>query len=53
MTPSKFIALRKELKQVIDEEEDFICIIKMMNENVFGEEIIGKSDHETGETLIL
>ncbi|MCB6991893.1 CRISPR-associated endonuclease Cas2 [bacterium 210820-DFI.6.37] len=53
MTPSKFIALRKDLKQVIDEEEDFVCIIKMMNENVFGEEIIGKSDHETGETLIL
>ena len=24
MTPSKFIQLRKELKQVIDEDEDFI-----------------------------
>ena len=35
MTPSRFIQLRKELNQVIVKEEDFICIIKLMNDNVF------------------
>lgn len=40
MTPSKFIQLRKDLNQVIDKDEDFICIIKLMNDNVFGEEVL-------------
>ena len=53
MTPSKFIQLKTDLKSVIDEEEDFVCIIKLLNGNVFGEEILGKGDVDTGETLIL
>ena len=53
MTPSKFIQLRKELKQIIDEDEDFICIIKLMNDNVFGEEILGNSGGPTGEDLMI
>lgn len=53
MTPSKLIQLRTDLKAVINQEEDFVCIIKLMNDNVFGEEILGKSDRETGEALIL
>lgn len=53
MTSSKFIQLRKELKQVIDEDEDFICIIKLMNDNVFGEEILGNSGEPTGEDLMI
>lgn len=53
MTPAKFIALRSELKKVINEEEDFVCIIKLINDTVFGEELIGKQDRENGETLIL
>ena len=53
MTPSKLIQLRNELKKVIQEDEDFVCIIKLMNDNVFGEETLGKSGKETGETLIL
>ena len=35
------------------EDEDFICIIKLFNENVFGEEVLGKKDRENGEQLIL
>ena len=31
----------------------FICIIKLFNENVFGEEVLGKKDRENGEQLIL
>lgn len=53
MTPSRFIQLRKELNQVIVKEEDFICIIKLMNDNVFGEEILGNAENNTGEDLII
>ena len=53
MTPSKLIRLRNELKKVINEEEDFICIIKLISNNVFGEEIIGKPHKKTGEDLII
>ncbi|HJA41033.1 MAG TPA: CRISPR-associated endonuclease Cas2 [Firmicutes bacterium] len=52
ITPSNMIALRNDLKRVIDKEEDFVCMIKMMNETVFGEEILGNK-RENGESLIL
>lgn len=52
-TPAKIIALKADLKNVVNEQEDFICIIKLLNGNVFGEEVIGKKDNETGEDLIL
>ena len=35
ITPSKMIQLRTELEKIIDEEEDFVCMIKLMNDNVF------------------
>lgn len=53
ITPSKLMLLKKELKKIIDDEEDFVCIIKLMNDNVFGEEILGNSEIENGETLII
>lgn len=53
MTLSKFIQLRNELNGVIDKEEDFVCIIKLMNDNVFGEEVIGNKKKDSGENLIL
>ncbi len=53
MTPSKFINLKNELKGVINYEEDFICIIKLMNSDVFGEEVIGNAVHDTGEDLMI
>ena len=53
ITPSKLIRLKSELKNVINETEDFICIIKLMNNNIFGEEIIGVSSNTSGEELIL
>lgn len=52
ITPSKLIALRNDLKRVIDKEEDFVCIIKLVNEKVFGEEILG-NEIKNGESLIL
>ena len=53
MTPSKFIQLGNELNRVIDKEEDFVCIIKLMNDNVFGEEVLGNGKKDNGEDLIL
>ena len=53
ITPSKLIELKTELNKIINKNEDFICIIKLMNDNVFGEEILGKRDEETGEDLII
>lgn len=53
ISPSKLMQLKKELKKVIDEEEDFVCIIKLMNDSVFGEEILGNGNIENGETLII
>ena len=32
MTPSKLISLRNELKKVINDDEDFVCIVKLMND---------------------
>lgn len=53
ITPSKLIELRTDLKKVICNDEDFVCIIKLLNGDVFGEEVLGRKDHETGEALIL
>ncbi|OUP50160.1 CRISPR-associated endonuclease Cas2 [Lachnoclostridium sp. An181] len=53
MTPSKFISLRNDLKKVINKEEDFVCIIKLMNDSVFGEEVLGNGGKETGEDLMI
>lgn len=53
MSPSKLIQLRTDLRAVIHEDEDFVCIIKLMNDNVFGEEVLGKKDKEHGESLII
>ena len=41
------------MKQVINKQEDFVCIIKLMNDNVFGEETLGAEDHATGEDLMI
>ena len=53
MSPSKLIRLKTDLNKVLNKEEDFVCIIKLMNDNVFGEEVLGNGGEENGETLIL
>ncbi|WP_055666027.1 CRISPR-associated endonuclease Cas2 [Desnuesiella massiliensis] len=53
ISPSKLILLRKDLNKVIDKDEDFICIVKLINGEVFGEEIIGNQSNNTGEDLII
>lgn len=41
ITPSKLISLRHELNNIIVKEEDFICIIKLINGDVYEEEVLG------------
>ena len=53
MSPSKLIRLKTDLNKVLNKEEDFVCIIKLMNDNVFEEEVLGNGGEENGETLIL
>lgn len=53
ITPSKLLSLKNELMKVIDENEDFICIIKLKNDNVYGEDVLGNKKNETGEDLII
>jgi CRISPR-associated protein Cas2 len=53
ITPSKLISLENELKKVINRKEDFICIIKLKNDNVFGEDVLGMEKENSGEQLIL
>lgn len=49
----ELLQLKSELKKVINESEDFVCIIKLMNDNVFGEEVLGQGDTANAEVLIL
>lgn len=53
ITPSKLLLLRNDLNKIIDESEDFVCIIKLMNDNVYGEEVLGNKQNNTGEDLII
>lgn len=53
ITPSKLISLRKDLNKVINKNEDFVCIIKLMNDKVFQEETLGIQLNNTGEDLII
>lgn len=53
MSPSKLIKFKTDINKVIDKSEDFVCIIKLMNDNVFGEEVLGCSSNNTGEDLII
>lgn len=53
ITPANLILLKRDLNREIDECEDFVCIIKLMNNNVYGEEILGNKGITTGEDLIL
>ena len=53
MSPSKLIRFKKDINKVIDKSEDFICIIKVMSDGVFDEEVIGVSSQISGEELII
>lgn len=51
ITPSKIISLKSELKKVV-KEDDFICIIKMMNDSWFEEDVIGEKRYKDDELIL-
>lgn len=53
ITPANLMLLKNDLKKIIVDEEDFVCIIKLKNDNVYGEDILGNSQNQTGEDLII
>lgn len=52
ISPANQIKLKNELKKVIDKDEDFISMIKLMNEASFSEDILGTDQKETESIFI-
>lgn len=52
ITTSKLMRLKAELNKIINEEEDFIAIIKVLNEESFSEDILGNKP-SNGEDLFI
>lgn len=52
ITPSKIINLKRELTNIINEDEDFVCIIKMISKNTFEEDTLGLKE-KNGEDLLI
>ncbi len=53
ITPADLINMKKEIKDIVNEDEDFICIIKLISGNVYGEEVIGKKRLESTEDIFI
>ncbi|WP_459500537.1 CRISPR-associated endonuclease Cas2 [Bacillus sp. C1] len=51
ITPSNLLQMEKELKDIMEDGEDFITIIKMINEHSFEEIEMGQSGN--GDLLFL
>lgn len=52
LTTSEIISLENELKKIINPEEDFISIIKIMNFNYIGEDNLGKPQENSEDIFI-
>jgi len=52
ITPSNIIKLKAEIKGIIEAEEDFVTIIKLLNDKSFDEETLG-TNHKNAESMII
>ena len=52
ITPSKLLKFKSEIQKVIDEELDFVSIIKLQSKAVFQEDIIGNLENNKEELFI-
>lgn len=52
LTNSEILELESELRKAINEEKDFISIVKIMNFNTIGEETIGKVKQNSEDIFI-
>ena len=41
ITPGNLLKLKNEVRKVIDEKEDSVCIVKFINDKYFDEDILG------------
>lgn len=52
ITPSNLIKFKNEIKKHIDEEMDFVSIVKLQSKAVFDEEILGNQNQDS-ESIFL
>jgi len=52
ITPSNLIKFKNEIKKLIDEEMDFVSIVKLQSKAVFEEEILGNQNQDS-ESIFL
>ena len=52
ISPSNIIELENELKNVIDKDEDFISIIKIINFQTIGETTLGNNEKDTEQLFL-
>ena len=52
LTNSEIIELENELKKIIDQEEHFISIIKIVNFKTIGETVLGIKEKNTEEIFL-
>lgn len=52
ITPSNIIKLENELKKIINKEEDFISIIKIVNAKQIGETNLGNIEENTEDIFL-
>ena len=52
ITPSNLIKMRKEIQRIIEPDEDFVTIIKLMSDSYFDEETLG-TNKKDGTSLFL
>ncbi len=46
ITPSNLLKFKNEIKKVIDENIDFVSIVKLQNRAVFEEDILGNTENQ-------
>lgn len=52
LSPSNLLSLKSELKKVIKPSEDFITIIKLINDSYFDEETLGTNLHNADSLFL-
>ena len=52
ITPSNLLKMKKEIERIIEPSEDFVTIIKLINNNSFDEETLG-TNKKDGTSLFI
>ncbi|WP_132995969.1 CRISPR-associated endonuclease Cas2 [Sporanaerobacter acetigenes] len=52
ITPSNLLKMKKEIERIIEPDEDFVTIIKLLNDSSFDEETLG-TNKKDGTSLFI